>query len=98
MGKRIEDLPLDDTPISDPPREPEPHDARDTDWYKFIVEIEDLLATGEVAFASETLEGIQQTVERSHRVTAGQRRAVKNIEATKDRQHASRRYEGFNRW
>jgi hypothetical protein len=103
MPKRIEDLPVDDTPIiSTPPEAPEPShiDARDTGWYQFIVEIEDLLATGKYNWAAETLEGIQRTVEEAHRVTPGQRKAVENIEATKDRLRGGgsfyrRRYEGY---
>ena len=97
MGKHFDDLPLDDTPITPPPepKDPSPIDARDTGWYKFIVEIEDLLATGHYAFAQETLEGIQESVERSRRVTPGQRQAVANIEASHEKRTRSRRYEGF---
>jgi hypothetical protein len=113
MGKRIEDLGVDDTPIirtqpgedlpiTPPPEEkpPSPIDARDTGWYKFILDIEDLLATGQFNWAAETLEGIQRTVEETHRVTDGQKRAVDNIEKTKDRLRSGgsfyrRRYEGY---
>jgi hypothetical protein len=97
VGKRPEDLPLDDTPITTPPEDPAPSpiDARDTGWYQFIVEIEDLLATGQYTWASETLEGIQDTVERSHRVTPGQRNAVAKISASREGRTHGRRYEGF---
>ena len=95
MGKHFDDLPLDDTPISAPPEAPEPHDSRDADWYKFLVEIEDLLATGLYTFATDTLEGIQETVERSHRVTPAQRHAVSNIAQSQEKRRRSRRYEGY---
>lgn len=93
MGKRIEDLPLDDTPIAADP--PQPSDARDAAWYRFSVDIEDMLATGQYRFAQDTLEGIQETVERTQRVTEGQRRAVANIEASREKHKHGRRYEGF---
>jgi hypothetical protein len=78
VGKRPEDLPLDPTPISPAP---EPQDARDTAAYRFIQDIDDLLNTGQYAWAERTLTDIQTTVERTGRVTEGQRRAIENIEA-----------------
>lgn len=96
MGKRIEDLPLDDTPISRP--EPDP-DPRGAPWYRFVCEIEDLLATGEYTWAEDTLRSIQHTVDEQHWVTEGQKRAVANIEAGHARgqlkRRSSRRYEGW---
>lgn len=94
MGKRAEDLPLDDTPI----QPPEPPDDRDTEWYRFIVEIDDLASSGEYDWAVVTLNGIRETVEKTRRVSEGQRRAVTNIEASKReprRDGFRRRYEGW---
>lgn len=86
MGKRIDQLKLDDTPIEAP-------DERDSEWYRFSQDIDDLLATGEYTWAEDTLTGIQETVERIKRVTAAQKRAVTNIENARER----RRYEGWRR-
>lgn len=91
---------IDPTKISDRPLESsKPVDPRSTDWYRFSQDIEDLLATGKYTFAEETLRGIQETVEKRQAVTEGQRRAVRNIEASADRpsRGRSRRYEGYNR-
>jgi hypothetical protein len=92
MGKRIDDLPLDDTPLGD--GDPDP---RASDWYRFSNDIDDLLATGSYTWAEETLQAIQETVEQTKRVTQAQRNAVHNIEASRQRTHASRRYEGWRR-
>lgn len=85
MGKRIEDLKLDDTPIEHRVGDPEPvsDDVRELPWYQFVGHIEDLLATGEYQWAATSLEGIAETVEKSRRVTEGQQRAVANIEGGK---------------
>jgi len=96
MGKRLEDLQLTDDPI----RPLAPIDPRDTDWYRFSKDIDDLLATGHYTWAESTLTDIQATVERIHQVTEGQRRAVRNIEAAsgpggRGSRWGSRRYEGF---
>lgn len=55
-------------------------DGRDESWHRFVTDIDDLLATGRFTWAQETLNGIRQVVEQQGRVTAAQRRAVKNIE------------------
>jgi hypothetical protein len=81
MGKRPEDLNVDDTPLDSPRRRGGSDDARETEWYRFILEIDDLLATGEYTWAQQTLEGIQETVEKTERVSEGQRHAVENIAA-----------------
>jgi hypothetical protein len=94
MGKRIDQLKVDDTPIAETPSEP--IDPRGTAWYRFVVEIEDLLATGQYTWAEPTLRDIQLTVEATHQVTPGQRRAIGNIEAGRYKSRG-RRYEGFSR-
>jgi hypothetical protein len=94
MGKRIEDLKLDDRPIEEP-------DPRGTAWYRFVQDIDDLLATGHYTWAEDTLHDIQVTVEKTQRVSEGQRKAVDNIEAARSRDDGyKRRYEGFRgrRW
>jgi hypothetical protein len=91
-GKRLEDLHLSDQPIVAPPAV----DPRDTDWYRFCREIDDLYATGHYEWACKTLFDIQEAVEWTHTVSEGQRRAVANIEAARGRR-GSRRYEGFGR-
>lgn len=82
---KLEDLPLDES-------EPEPVDERTTDWYRFLEEIDDLQITH--SFAQDTLTGIYESVEKSHRVTEGQRRAINNIASSrsKERGSYSRRY------
>lgn len=68
-------------------------DERQSDWYRFLREIEDLLPDRQ--WAAETLEGIQETVERTRVVTEGQRRAVENIRHAVGRSDKSRwRWEG----
>jgi hypothetical protein len=99
MSKSLDQLNLSDQPI----RTPAPIDPRDTDWYRFAREIDDLLATGEYTWAEETLTDIQTTVERIQTVTQGQRHAVANIEAARQGRRdgpRGRRYEGFpgRRW
>lgn len=90
MGKRLDDLQLTDQPITPPA----PQDPRDTEWYRFAREIDDLLATGHYTWAFDTLSDIQTTVEQRQCVTEGQRHAVANIEASRGR-GGSRRYEGY---
>lgn len=102
MGKRAEDLHLNDSPIerhyddAEASREKDERDRaagdeRDTAWYQFLGDIDDLLASDNYGWAMETLDGIRATVERTKRVTEGQRRAVSNIENRGE----SRRYEGW---
>lgn len=95
MGKSLDELNLNDQPI----RIPATKDPRDTDWYRFAREIDDLLATGQYTWAESTLQDIQTTVEQRQAVTVGQRQAVENIERARssrsDRRGGSRRYEGF---
>lgn len=93
-GKSLNELNL----RNDPPKPAA--DPRGTDWYRFSQEIDDLLATGRVTFAEDTLLSIKETVEKSCQVTEGQRRAVNNIEAASERSRyrprsGSRRYEGY---
>jgi hypothetical protein len=92
MGKTPDQLNLNDGSI----RPAKAIDPRDTDWYKFGVEIDDLLATGDYTWAEDTLRDIQTTVTQRQCVTVGQRQAVDNIE--KARRRNSRRHEGFHRW
>ena len=110
MGKRADDLPFDDTPITPTPPEQqdlfEPTDKStagddaETPWYQFVGRIDDLLGSGEYDWASDTLTGISETVQATHRVSEGQRRAVANIEARgesrRDDGGRARRYEGFD--
>ena len=93
MGKRLEDLNLDGTSF------PKPVDDRDSPWYQFCQQIDELLSSGDYDWASDTLEGIRATVEEYHRVTPGQLQAVEHIEAARHRQDGrrGRRYEGFRR-
>ncbi len=72
---RLHDLKLSDAP-DDAPSEQE-------GWMTFLTEIEDLLSSEEYDWASDTLEGIYNTVEQRQVVTPGQRDAVENITAAK---------------
>ena len=89
-GKRLEDLHLREN-----------GDPRDTPWYRFSKNIEDLLATGAYTWAEDTLRDIQATVEETQHVTDRQRQAVDNIEAARrepdegPHRSRSRRYDGF---
>lgn len=101
MGKRIEDLrKLDDTPIVERQVEPlDSDDVRDQPWYQFVGTIDDLLASGEYDWAFDTLSGIRETVEHTHRVSEAQRRAVTNIEVARGLDSRRRRYDGYRgRW
>jgi hypothetical protein len=97
MGKTIDQLNLTDAPI----RPAKPLDPRDTEWYRFSREIDDLLQGNRYDWAADTLNDIQLTVEKTERVTEGQRRAVSNIENARpsrgDGRSYSRRYEGHRR-
>jgi hypothetical protein len=97
MGKRPEDLNLNDQPHP-PPAKPGPAiDPRDTDWYRFSQEIDDLLYSGSYTWAEDTLTDIKATVERTQSVSPAQRRAVENIENARSNR-GSRRGEGHRRW
>lgn len=93
MGKRPEDLPINDRPI----RVPDPIDPRDTEWYQFMQQIESMIGSGDFTWAEGTLSDIRDTVERTQHVTIGQRNAIDNIEQARTNK-GSRRYEGRHRW
>lgn len=57
-----------------------PDDDDEDDAEAFLTRINDMLAGGDADWASETLEGIAETVERTGVVTPGQRTAIENIE------------------
>jgi hypothetical protein len=107
MGKRIEDLHLDDNPIevtteAKEARQEQAHsdtpDERDQPWYQFIATIDDLLASDNYGWAYDTLNGIRETVEKTRRVSEGQKRAVTNIERSQEEKYRSRRrYEGWEK-
>lgn len=100
-GKSIDELNLSDEPLSEaaPSKgRTTPEDPRGQEWYRFNQDIEDLLATGKVTWAEDILRDIQTTVEKTHRVSDGQRQAVNNIEAAASRPRRDgfrRRYEGY---
>jgi hypothetical protein len=93
-GKSIDELNLSDTPLT----APEPEDARESEWYRFLQLIEDVIDRR--PWAEDTLRGIQETVRQTHRVTDGQRGAVDNINHAEARRQrgSSRRYEGYGGW
>lgn len=93
MGKRIEELPIDDTPIV---RGEDNPDVRGSAWYRVVSEIQDLREDGAHLWAEETLAGIQETIAHTRRVTDGQRRAIDNI-AQGGAHRWGRRYDGFRR-
>lgn len=108
MGKRAKDLHLDDSPIEhlsdslealDHARDADVNDERDQPWYQFIGIIDDLLATGQYDWAFDSLAGIRETVEKTRRVSQGQRNAITRIEAAGEKRRADgfgrRRYEGY---
>ena len=91
MGKSPDDLNLSDEPL----RRLEPVDPRDTEWYQFVQQIEELLEGGQFEWAASTLKGIAESVERYKIVTPGQRSAVANVSAARGRADGwRRRYEG----
>jgi len=64
--------------------QPAPDDARASDWYQFLLDIDDLIASGRVkrwTAARAFLERVQETVQATGRVTLAQRRAYENIRA-----------------
>jgi hypothetical protein len=95
-GKSLDELNLKlDTLASPASTNPDP---RAQEWYRFSLDIENLLATGKYTWAEDTLRGIQQTLERTHHVTAGQKQAVANIERQGEQPRRwGRRYEGYGR-
>ena len=88
MGKTLDDLGLDDTPLPDPTRQAR-KDAGEV--ANFQEDIRDLLDSGRANWASETLEGIHETVEKSGRVTEGQRKAFEKIRDAAERPRYQRR-------
>lgn len=87
---------------------PETDDQRTDAARALLTDIEELLHDPVARFAESTLHGIASTVERTNRVTDGQRQAVRNIakavakkKAEDDgmdwRRTMNRRYEGFVR-
>lgn len=95
-GKKPEDLPVDDTPITTPATPPEDDAVQEQAWYQLVARIDELLDIDRYAWAFDTLAGIKETVERTRRVSDGQRRAVDNIEARGSApRSSSRRYEGY---
>jgi hypothetical protein len=95
-GKSLDELNLNDDTLPVATSNPTSTDPRGEAWYRFSKDIEDLLATGRATFAEDTLRSIQTTVEKTHRVTDGQRRAVDNIERAAARpRRFGRRYEGY---
>lgn len=56
----------------------------------FLVRLEDLQNSGDYTWASESLAGIHETVEKAGRVTPNQQRAIDNIEAGGQRGRRSR--------
>lgn len=76
----------------------------------FTDEISEMLEDSKYKFAFDTLSGIKTTVEKSSTITAGQRRAVRNIKfgglghddpedprLPSEKRSDSRRYEGFSK-
>ncbi len=53
-----------------------------TDPFEFLARLEDLEGDGDYSWAWDTITGIYDTVERTGRVTAGQLRAIDNIQAS----------------
>ena len=92
MGKSPDDLNLSDAPLV----RAQPVDVRETEWYQFQQEIDELLESGTADWARDTLKGIAHSVEQFQRVTPGQRQAVRNIGAARGRADGwRRRYDGF---
>ena len=77
-----DDDPDDDDPpdTTDATTKNDMADLRDADWYQFIVDIDNLLATGRFTWAEATLRDIQRTVTANRSVTPKQRAAVQHIE------------------
>lgn len=93
-GKSLEDLKLTDEPLSvvSPPS--------DDEIEAFLQEILQLQGDPRANFATETTNGIYESVKKTGRISEGQRRAIGNIAASLERSNrfgGSRRYEGFGR-
>jgi hypothetical protein len=100
MAKRLDDLNLGPEPV--PTGQAMQAQGRQVEI--FIAEIEELLEDPAYRFASDTLEGIRDTVRLRQQVSEAQREAVQNIRAGGERQQerprrggGSRRYEGWSR-
>ena len=88
---------MSDDPLPDPVQvrtRTGTQDPRGSAWYAFVESIDDLLASGRYTWAEDTLRSIQETVQKTGRVTEGQERAVRNIEQARQRtpRGGSRRY------
>jgi len=98
-GKTIDDLNLDPSTILTRSGASSTNDVRTTEWYRFVQDIEDLLATGKATFAEDTLRGMQTSAEARREVSDNMRRALKNIEDSIYRPRVGnfsrRRYEGY---
>ena len=60
---------------------PSAPDARDTDWYRVLVDIDNMRAAGRGRWAARTLDDIRIRMEETGHVTDAQRRAVALIAA-----------------
>ena len=60
MGKSLDDLPLSDQPL------PQPQDVRETAWFRFCQEIDDLILSDDYAWALDA-------AARRHRMEGGRR-------------------------
>ena len=74
---RVRDRRPDADPLPD-----QPPDVRTEPWYQMAADIAILRASGDYAWAERTLASIQQSIERTHVVTAWQREAVAKIVAS----------------
>lgn len=54
-------------------------------WILFCQEVDELLQTGQYAWAEDVLRRMRRLAETRHNVTDGQRLAVQNLRATKER-------------
>ena len=77
----LDDLNLDDEPIETPVSE---------DAEKFLAVVEDLIDENHVQYARDFLEDVMESVRSSGTVTAGQWRAVNNIDEGGQRGRRSR--------
>lgn len=81
-----DDIP--DTPLPDP-RFAERRRAGEVE--NALEDIQDILNTGKARWASETLEGIYETIQKTGRVSEGQRRAIDNIREQAEKPRYRRR-------
>lgn len=72
---------------------------------RFIGLLDSLIEDAAFTFAYETIAGIKATVETSHRVTEGQRRAIANIRLGQERaqsasedRNSGNRFRAWDRW